>query len=729
MSDAPGLIDPADPVEVQNAKLMRIAQSLMRKVEQAGSDPGLAYSQFERAALLEAQVRQRTVDLERTLALLHEANAAAEAARSNMAEAVESVQEGFALFDHSDHLVMSNSRFCREIADIVPRIEPGLPFADYVALVSQSIYLALPEGETRAQWMARRMARHADDSTVFNVRLTRDRWLQVGEHRTASGGTVILQTDVSEIMRAERVKRDRLLDEQAQMVRATLDHLNQGVCIFSARQRLVGWNDRMEDLLDRPIDGQVLGIRFTALVERLDEQIAFSSHFTREHLIAWANRTRPRRPISFEVNRGRDAILSVFAQEIPDRGFVISFTDVTAEREAERALRDMNETLERRVEERTEELGIALEEARRANASKTRFVAAASHDLLQPLSAAKLFVSHLEERAGSDAARATASKAVSALSSVEQIIEALLDISKLDSGQATMRVQEVELGRILHSLQSELGPAADAKGLRLKILDSTHIVRSDPVFLRRILQNLVSNAIRYTSAGRVLVGARRLGGTTRIEVRDTGPGIADEDRATIFQEFRQLGPSASGAQGLGLGLAIVERACGMLGHPLDLLSVPGRGSTFSVTVPRLSTLPQARPPRNDGLAPRTRGLVVLLVENDAEMSAALTLMIESWDNHVIPADSGEAAMDLLAEIDIIPDRLLIDYQLGDGMTGLDLIAVLRTRHGPIPAAVISASRHEDIAASCAAAGVSLIPKPLDRHRLIRLIDDPADAQA
>ena len=330
MSDAPGLIDPADPVEVQNAKLMRIAQSLMRKVEQAGSDPGLAYSQFERAALLEAQVRQRTVDLERTLALLHEANAAAEAARSNMAEAVESVQEGFALFDHSDHLVMSNSRFCREIADIVPRIEPGLPFADYVALVSQSIYLALPEGETRAQWMARRMARHADDSTVFNVRLTRDRWLQVGEHRTASGGTVILQTDVSEIMRAERVKRDRLLDEQAQMVRATLDHLNQGVCIFSARQRLVGWNDRMEDLLDRPIDGQVLGIRFTALVERLDEQIAFSSHFTREHLIAWANRTRPRRPISFEVNRGRDAILSVFAQEIPDRGFVISFTDVTA---------------------------------------------------------------------------------------------------------------------------------------------------------------------------------------------------------------------------------------------------------------------------------------------------------------------------------------------------------------------------------------------------------------
>ncbi len=731
MSTARSLLDPADSLAVQNAKLVRIAEALMRKVEKAGDQPGLAYSQFERAALLEVQVRQRTVDLERTLQLLHEANsrlgaatAAAEKARSNLAEAVESVHEGFALFDRADHLVMSNSRFCRDLADIAPLIEPGLKFADYVHLVSGSIFMDLPEGKTPADWRAGRMARHADASTVFNVRLTRERWLQVGEHRTASGGTVILQTDVSEIMRAERQKRDRLMDAQAQMVRATLDHLNQGVCIFSSELTLVGWNKRMEDLLDRPIDGHLVGIGFNALLRRLDEQMVFHAFFTREHLVAWAHRDRPRRPITFEVRHGPRTVLSVFAQEMPDRGFVISFTDVTAEREAERALRDMNETLERRVEERTNELGDALEQARRANASKTRFVAAASHDLLQPLSAAKLFVSYLEERASDATARSTAAKAGSALASVEEIIEALLDISKLDSGQAAMSVQDVPLGRILTSLRSELTPAAEAKGLTLRVLDSSHVVRSDPVFLRRILQNLVTNAIRYTERGRILVGARRHGAETRIEVHDTGPGIAAADQAAIFQEFRQLGPSASGSKGLGLGLAIVERACAMLDHQLDLRSAPGEGSCFAVVAGRMRFACET--PAADaanGHRPACSNLVVLLVENDLEVASALTLTIENWDSHVVHAETGEDALALLDEIDITPDRLLIDYQLGPGMSGVALLQALRARHGPLPARIISASRRQDIVDACRAANVQLVTKPLDYRRIVGLLDN------
>ncbi len=731
MGIAGSLVDPNDPLEVQNAKLVRIAESLIAKVEKAGDQPGLAYSQFERAALLEAQVRQRTLDLERTLELLHEANsrlgaanAAAEKARSNLAEAVESVHEGFALFDRSDILVMSNSRFCRDLSDIAPCVEPGLRFSEYVELVSRSRCLDLPDGEGRAEWRAGRMARHSDRSTIFNVRLTGDRWLQVGEHRTASAGTVILQTDVSDIMRAERQKRDRMMDAQAQMVRATLDHLNQGVCIFSSDLTLAGWNTRMEDLLDRPIDGHLVGITFDALLRRLDEQIVFSTFFTRDHLVAWARRDRPRQPITFEVRRGAVGVLSVFAQEMPDRGFVISFTDVTAEREAERALRDMNETLERRVEERTDELGHALEEARRANASKTRFVAAASHDLLQPLSAAKLFVSYLEDRAADPTARSTAAKAVSALASVEEIIEALLDISKLDSGQAGMSLQEVPLGRILTSLQSELTPAAEAEGLTLTVVGSSHVVRSDPVFLRRILQNLVTNAIRYTETGRILVGARLEGDETRIEVHDTGPGIAPGDRAAIFQEFRQLGPSSSGSKGLGLGLTIVERACATLGHRLELRSTPGQGSCFSVTTPRLRRLPGAAPPAPCGeLRPRARDLVVLLVENDPEVAHALILTIEGWGNHVVHAETGEDAIALVAEIDITPDRLLLDYQLGDGMTGVEVLRRLRAVHGDIPARVISASRRQDIVDACRAEDVRLVPKPLDHRQLIGLLDD------
>ncbi len=719
---------------MQNAKLIRIAEALIAKAEKTGDPTGLAYSQFERAAMLEAQVRERTADLERTLDLLHEANsrlgaanAAAEKARSNLAEAVESVHEGFALFDRADVLVMSNSRFCRDLSDIAPKVVPGLRFEEYVDLVSRSACLALSDGEGRADWRTGRMARHADARTIFNVRLTGDRWLQVGEHRTASGGTVILQTDVSDIMRAERQKRDRMMDAQAQMVRATLDHLNQGVCIFSPDLTLVGWNARMEDLVDRPIDGHLVGIGFDALMRRLDEQIVFSDVFTRAHMLSWAHRRRRRMPVTFEVRRGARGVLSVFAQEMPDRGFVISFTDVTAEREAERALRDMNETLERRVEERTLELGDALEEARRANASKTRFVAAASHDLLQPLSAAKLFVSHLEERAGDAVARSTAAKAVSALSSVEEIIEALLDISKLDSGRAGMNLQDVPLGRILTSLATELTPAAEAEGLRLAVVGSGHVVRSDPVFLRRILQNLVTNAIRYTATGRILVGVRRDGPDSRIEVHDTGPGIAPEHQAAIFQEFRQLGPAASGAKGLGLGLTIVERACAMLRHPLHLRSAPGAGSCFSVTVPRVATARGGDGPAPaGGLRPATRNLVVLLVENDPEVAGALTLTIEGWGSHVVQATTGEEALALVEEIDITPDRLLLDYRLGEGMTGVELLRRLRARHGDIPARVISASRRDEIVAACAEAGVPLLPKPLDHRRLIGLLDNRAD---
>ncbi|MBJ3761725.1 PAS-domain containing protein [Maribius pontilimi] len=734
------LIDPTDSVEQQNAKLVQITEALMRKVEQQNDQPGLAYAQFERAAMLEAQVRQRTNDLERTLELLHETNArlgianrAAEAARSNLAEAVESINEGFALFDQHDRLVMSNSRFCRDLLDVAENIEPGLSFHHYVQLVSQSIYLALPDDESQAQWREKRMLRHRDKRVIFNVRLTRDRWLQVGEHRTASGGTVILQTDVSDIMRAEREKRDRLMDRQAQMVRATLDHLNQGVCIFGTDLRLVGWNAGMEALLDRPIDGGLVGIDFAALLRRLDDQIAFSEYFGSDHLLAWANRTRrPRQPITFEVTRGRNQTLSVFAQEMPDKGFVISFTDVTPEREAARALREMNETLERRVHARTMELNEALEEAKRANASKTRFVAAASHDLLQPLSAAKLFVSFLSERSQDALGQDTADKAISALASVENIIEALLDISKLDSGQATMQMQDVSLNEILTSLSSELTPLAQSEGLVLQVMPSSQIVRSDPVFLRRILQNLVTNAIRYTDRGRVLVGVRRDGGQARVEVWDTGPGIAPEDQTTIFQEFKQLGPYMSGSKGLGLGLTIVERACASLGHDLALHSVPGRGSCFSVTAERIAIArqdPPARRPATREARPATSNLVVLLVENDEELSQALTLMIEDWGSHVVHAANGEAALALLDEIDIAPDRVLLDYQLGDGMTGLELLGRLRAEHGTVPTRIITASRRPDIAELCAAAGVDLISKPIHRDSLIGLIDQDCAASA
>ena len=247
---------------------MRIAEALMRRVEQKDEETGFAYRQFERAALLETQVRERTRDLERTLDLLQESNAQLAAAhaerehaRSNLSEAIETISEGFALFDSNDCLVLFNSRFCQYLSDVVPELTPGLGFGDYVALISQSNSLALPDSQSPQDWAKLRLGRHADEHVVFNTRLKHDRWLQVSEHRMTNGGTVILQTDISDIIQLERQERAKLRDEQAQMLQATLDHLNQGVCIFDRSGSLVGWNKKMNDLLKMPGTRVSLGLQ------------------------------------------------------------------------------------------------------------------------------------------------------------------------------------------------------------------------------------------------------------------------------------------------------------------------------------------------------------------------------------------------------------------------------------------------------------------------------------
>lgn len=233
------LVNPADPPEVQTAKLIQIADVLMRRVEQGSDDQGAAYTQFQRAVLLEDQVRARTSDLERALDLLNGsnarlglANAEAQAARQNLASAIEAVQDGFALFDAGERLVLANSRFGQQLADVHDLLRPGLGFADYVALVSGSADLLRMPGEAPADWARARLRRHSDRDVTFIVALTGDRWLQVSEHRTRDGGTVILQIDLTEVIRLERQERGKLLDDQARMVRATLDHISQGVGIF-----------------------------------------------------------------------------------------------------------------------------------------------------------------------------------------------------------------------------------------------------------------------------------------------------------------------------------------------------------------------------------------------------------------------------------------------------------------------------------------------------------------
>jgi signal transduction histidine kinase len=719
------LIDPADSAERNTEKLLTIAEVLMRQVEQASGARGAAYEQFQRAAMLEERVRQRTRDLEMTLQVLSDTNArlaeasrAAERARRNLADAIEAVDEGFALFDSAEMLEMYNSRFCRDLPDVRAMLQPGLPFADYVEAVSRSSSLALPNDEAPAAWMAKRMQNHRARS-VFTVALSGDRWLQISEQRTSEGGTVILQTDVTEIIRMERTAHGRILDDQARLIRATLEHINQGICIFDAAGRLVGWNERVRLLLDIPVTVLRTGTGFDTLQRWIHRDSKLVGDATPTELFSWSVQKTPRPPLFLELVRTSGMILVVFAEETPDRGFVMSFSDVTRERQAIQAMQRANVSLEARVAARTEDLRAALADAERANSTRTRFVAAASHDLLQPLSAAKLFVASARDEMKDERVGTTLDKAHKALASVEAILGALLDISRLD--EAVVEISPVRLAPLIAQLTDEFAPVAERKGLRLSILPCSLTVFSDPAYLRRILQNLISNALRYTRSGRVLVGARRVQGGVRIEVHDTGPGIAPEDQQVIFREFHRLNSAASASEGLGLGLAIVERACALLNHRLTLRSTPGRGTCFAVELeqapPRIAASYLSGDAAGDSAAYAGSDRITLLVENDEELRQAISMLLERRGFTVLEVAGGEEALTLVEEMGIVPDLYLVDQQLGDGLTGLETIAALRARHGDRPARIITADRAPSLREACAAADVDIIYKPIEPSTL------------
>ncbi|MCF7701833.1 hybrid sensor histidine kinase/response regulator [Loktanella sp. M215] len=718
------LINPVDSIDRQNEKLLTISAALIRRVEQMNNDSDAAYAQFQRAVLLEDTVRARTRELELALALLNQSNtelAAAkqstDAARSDLANAIETIGEGFALFDRADVLVLCNSRFASALTSVAQALKPGMTFAQYVHLVSRSPSLRLPDRVTPDDWVRQRMARHGDDSVAFNVHMAGDRWLQVSEQRTPDRQTVIMQTDVTDIIRLEREERSRLMDDHTALIRATLDHIHQGVCIFNKENRLVGWNQQVANMLSIRLTQFRVGADFDFLFRRLEDELLIQSDIRPAQVLSWVEDTVPRPPLRFEVRQRRGRVFDIFAQEMPDRGFVISFTDVTAERLAAAELRAANDLLEARVEARTAEIAVALADAERANASKSRFVAAASHDLLQPLSAAKLYCASVADDNLAPAQLEILSKALNALNSVEDIIGALLDISQLESGNAPVRVSAVDLGRVLRQLGDELRPAAKAKGLDLRILPSKALVQTDASYLRRILQNLIGNAIRYTRAGRVLVGTRPDGDAVRIEVWDTGPGIPHSEEENIYKEFHRIDPVANTGNGLGLGLAIVERACALLDHHHGMHTIVGRGTCFHLTVPRPNGLHRNVALPVPAKAIDMAGLIVLLVEADGAMRRDLSGQMERWGVEVLDVASGAEASTLLSEIELTPDAMLIDDPSNDGHAGLALAVRLRAQFGPIPCRLLITDRTPDLGAACAQANVNLLLKPVDQTAL------------
>ena len=401
--------------------------------------------------------------------------------------------------------------------------------------------------------------------------------------------------------------------------------------------------------------------------------------------------------------RGRDEIAAMGrAVEV--------FRRNTAERDALLAQRaQAAERLEREVARRTAEL-------ESANAFKTRFLAAASHDLRQPLHALNLFVEQLRD-APDPAVRASLEARVEAsIASLNDLFDALLDMARLEAGVLEPRPTAFPLERLLRRLEMTFGSVAGAKGLRLRIVSSALWVRSDFVLLERILLNLVANAVRHTERGGVVIGCRRRGARVRLDVCDSGVGVPEERRQEIFREFRQLAPRETArTEGLGLGLAIVDGLARLLDHPIELDSCPGRGSRFSISVPRtVAEGAIAATPAGPSLADPLPGRVIVVIDDDEAVLESMRGTLEKWGCTVLAAASTAAAIDALAARGAHPDLIVSDCRLGADATGIDAIARVRAAagDGAVPALLISGDTAPERLREASASGHRLLHKPL-----------------
>lgn len=489
------------------------------------------------------------------------------------------------------------------------------------------------------------------------------------------------------------------------VLEAALENMSQGISVVDAELRLVAWNRRYAELFAYPPRLLQVGVPVAELLaHNLAAPGADVARIQAEVRKRIAH-MRAGTPYVAERRFG-EAVVEIRGNPMPGGGFVATFTDVSAFRRTEAELKQVAESLEQRVVARTAELEGAKAEAERANRAKTRFLAAVSHDLAQPLNAAHLFTHALAQQLEHTPHREAVANIDGALGSAEGLLSGLLDISRLDAGGMVAEVQAVCVDQVLQPLAAEFGVLAAQKGLQLEYVPCRAWVRSDPKLVRRVVQNFLANAVRYTARGRIVLGCRRRGAMLSVQVWDSGPGIDAAHQRLIFEEFRRLD---RGGQGLGLGLAIAERIARLLGHSIELRSRLGEGAMFGLALPltaaRAAVL--AAPPRVT--PPAARGCV-LVVDNDLEVLRGMQALLEGWHCEVLAARDADTALALV--LARTPDLLLLDFHLDGGLTGLQLRERLAERMPDRPCAIITADHGQDVREAVLAAGCTLLHKPL-----------------
>ncbi len=720
----------------ENEKLRKINQALMASVERGPDMNGGAFALFQTAAALGNQVQERTAALTEALSLLTRAKEEEGQAKQRLAAAIAAINQGIVLCDAADNIVVCNGRY-RELWGGIA-VEPGTSFAAVVRGAA-SLGLVACEADAQEDWVAARLALHRNPGEPFVIEFRDGTWLQVSERRVAGGGIVSLYTDITEVKRCEAQRRERELEEKSVLLQATLDNLSQGVSVFDADLRLVACNPGFYEFLRGAVAGKLPDEPEALAASCVAWLTGLGLGFVHSPSLCLGRYGRAE-----EVKTPAGRTVEIRCSLMPGGFSVATYTDVTERLRIADALKEANESLERRVAARTAELSranaeilAAKAEAEMMNLSKTKFFAAANHDLLQPLAAARVFASALSERRLAPRNRELVRHALAALDSVDDMLTALLDIAKLDAGVMATAPCSFSIREVIARVGEEYKLIAARKKLRLRVFAGDAVVRSDPRLMGRILRNLVSNALRYTNAGGVLIGHRREGDRLLVGVWDTGIGIPPEQQDEIFEEFRRLPQSSDrSGRGAGLGLSIVRRVSRMLGHRMVVRSVPGRGSFFGVVVPLSAEAPvctlRPRSPQDVGAGLQgLRGRAVQLIDDEPHVLQGLSVLLQGWGMKVSGATSAAGALE--AGSAAPPDLIIADYRLEGPGTGVDAIATLRRRWGHLPAIVVTADHAAQVQQEVTAAGLHLLHKPVRPARLRSLIthviQQPASIEA
>jgi two-component system, sensor histidine kinase len=651
---------------------------------------------------------------------------------------LDNIFEGVAVYDRNLVLIAWNNEFVR-LFDLPSRVASSANgFGDFIDYVRG---LGSPGGLLGA-----RLAPPDSTPLKFEIGWRGGRILEVQRNPMPDGGFVLTFYDITRRKRIEEALRDgeRRIRLITDAMPALISYVDAGEVYRFVNEPYCRWVRQGED--------KIIG-------RRMDEVLTREYYERRRKYIA---RALSGETVTFELELTPSGTavpvygLATFVPHIGDDrailGFFTLMQDITERRRIEAALQDAKETLERRVEERTAALTVlneklqqeiaerrevqaalqvAKSEAEQANLGKTKFLAAASHDLLQPLNAARLFVSALSELEQDERNSAMIDNVDESLGAVEDLLGTLLDISKLDAGAVSPEIVDFQVNSLLAPLTTEYTVLANERGLQFRALPSSCVVRSDPRLLRRIVQNFLANAIRYTPKGRVLLGSRRTRSGLRIEVWDTGSGIPTEKLDVIFEEFQQLhNASERQDRGVGLGLAIVKRIAKTLDIPVGVRSMPGRGSMFFVTVPYgyAAAVMLPRVPVRSTLEQRLSDTLVLVIDNEPSILTGMDALLSAWDCRTCVATSGDEALRLLPSLLNAPDIVIADYHLDDGALGVsELDRISRACGKELPCIILTANRSKEVQEIARQHRCRVLNKPVKpaqlRSLMIQMLSD------